>query len=77
MGAVGIYGLSVARPVLCWKEQTYSYDWESAGNWGQWVYMYRVWRDRSRAQELCKSRGGPLGLSVLTNLMVSVDVKQY
>ena len=28
-------------------------------------------------QELCESRGGRPGLSVLTNLMVSVDVKQY
>ena len=28
------------------------------------------------AQELCKSRGGRPGLSVLTSLMVSVDVKQ-
>ena len=30
-----------------------------------------------RAQELCESRGGRPGLSVLTSLMVSVDVKQY
>ena len=28
-------------------------------------------------QELCESRGGRPGLSVLTNLLVSVDVKQY
>ena len=28
-------------------------------------------------QELCESRGGHPGLSVLTSLMVSVDVKQY
>ena len=30
-----------------------------------------------RAQELCESRGGRPGLSVLTSLMVSVDVKLY
>ena len=30
-----------------------------------------------RVQELCESRGGCPGLSVLTSLMVSVDVKQY
>ena len=30
-----------------------------------------------RVQELCESRGGRPGLSVLTSLMVSVDVKQY
>ena len=28
-------------------------------------------------QELCESRGGRPGLSVLTSLMISVDVKQY
>ena len=28
-------------------------------------------------QELCESRGGRPGLSVLTSLMVSVDAKQY
>ena len=28
-------------------------------------------------QELCESRGGRPGLSVLNSLMVSVDVKQY
>ena len=28
-------------------------------------------------QELCESRGGRPGLSVLTSLVVSVDVKQY
>ena len=30
-----------------------------------------------RIQELCESRGGRPGLSVLTSLMVSVDVKQH
>ena len=34
-------------------------------------------KERVRAQELCESRGGRPGLSVLTSLMVSVDVKQY
>ena len=28
-------------------------------------------------QELCESRGGRPGLSVLTSLLVFVDVKQY
>ena len=28
-------------------------------------------------QELCESRGGRPGLSVLTSLLVSVDVKLY
>ena len=30
-----------------------------------------------RVQEPCESRGGRPGLSVLTSLMVSVDVKQH
>ena len=30
-----------------------------------------------RVQELCESRGGRPGLSVLTSLMVSVDIKQH
>ena len=29
------------------------------------------------AQEMCESRGGRPGLSVLTSLLVSVDVKLY
>ena len=33
--------------------------------------------DTVRAQEPCESRGGRPGLSVLTSLMVSVDVTQY
>ena len=38
------------------------------------VYIKRV---LSVLEELCESRGGRPGLSVLTSLMVSVDVKQY
>ena len=34
-------------------------------------------RERERVQELCESRGGRPGLSVLTSLTVSVDVKQH
>ena len=30
-----------------------------------------------RVQELCESQGGHPGLSFLTSLMVSVDIKQY
>ena len=46
-------------------------------SWGQ------LWKRRKnesgwiRVQELCESRGGRPGLSFLTSLMVSVDVKQY
>ena len=31
----------------------------------------------TRVQELCESRGGRPGLSVLTSLTVSVDIKQH
>ena len=43
------------------------------------LYVRSFWliRDALRVQELCESRGGRPGLSVLTSLMVSVDVKQY
>ena len=34
-------------------------------------------RELGIVQELCESRGGRPGLSVLTSLLVSVDVKQY
>ena len=33
--------------------------------------------EEDRVQELCESRGGRPGLSVLTSLTVSVDVKQH
>ena len=33
--------------------------------------------ERPPVQELCESRGGCPGLSVLTSLLVSVDVKIY
>ena len=40
--------------------------------------MNNVWMCfEIRVQELCESRGGHPRLSVLTSLMVSVDVKQY
>ena len=42
------------------------------------VYTYRYTvTTRIIAQELCESRGGRPGLSVLTSLLVSVDVKIY
>ena len=34
-------------------------------------------KERIRVQELCESRGGRPGLSVLMSLMISVDVKQH
>ena len=36
-----------------------------------------VWPSGHIVQELCESRGGCPGLSVLTSLLVSVDVKLY
>ena len=54
--------------------------------WGKVSQAYRSWCVRSVSQfqiqthivqELCESRGGRPGLSVLTNLLVSVDVKLY
>ena len=33
--------------------------------------------DTNSAQELCESQGGHPGLSILTSLMVFVNIKQY
>ena len=38
---------------------------------------YKVTKYLHIVQELCESRGGRPGLSVLTSLLVSVDVKLY
>ena len=61
--------------------------------WNVWVYtgnLHHTWILRERdltectlspiwiiVQELCESRGGHPGLSVLTSLLVSMDVKNY
>ena len=37
----------------------------------RYIYIYII------VQELCESRGGRLELSVLTSLLVSVDVKLF
>ena len=39
--------------------------------------MKIVARETTIVRELCESRGGRPGLSVLTSLLVSVDVKIY
>ena len=41
------------------------------------IYNYILHIQYTRVQELCESRGGCPGFSVLTSLMVSLDVKQY
>ena len=46
-------------------------------NWGFALNRHKETSSVSRVQELCESRGGRPGLSVLTSLTVSVDVKQY
>ena len=42
-----------------------------------WKSRWPSWAPHCIVQELCESRGGRPGLSVLTNLLVSVDVKNY
>ena len=39
--------------------------------------MLQIKLQTSEIKELCESRGGHPGLSVLTSLMVSVDVQQH
>ena len=43
----------------------------------QWLFGSTGGIKTHRVQELCESRGGRPGLSVLTSLLVSVDVKLY
>ena len=55
-------------------------DWGEYLLWGVCVFLiYACSLERSLVivQELCESRGGRPGLSVLTSLLVSVDVKLY
>ena len=46
---------------------------DTASTFIRWFLLYRV----VIVQELCESRGGRPGLSVLTSLLASVDVKIY
>ena len=50
-----------------------------AGKLSSFVFNWwtRDLHHRNIVQELCESRGGRPGLSVLTSLLVSVDVKLY
>ena len=41
------------------------------------IYILSLFPHLRIVQELCESRGGRPGLSVLTSLLVSVDVKLY
>ena len=41
------------------------------------LYKPQIMESCIRVQDLCESRGGRPGISVLTSLTVSVDVKQY
>ena len=65
---------------------------ELPAKWKTWVYgvcsaasvpvrrpiiIYYLHNSHVILQELCESRGGRPGLSVLTSLLVSVDVKNY
>ena len=41
------------------------------------VHLQQFWKMNDIVQELCESRGGRPGLSVLKSLLVSVDVRLY
>ena len=41
------------------------------------IIIIIIIKEKIIVQELCESRGGRPGLSVLTSLLVSVDVKIY
>jgi len=68
------YAANYRRPVTpeSFTGETYSLGWKNG------YYKGVVWNTLILiVQELCESRGGRPGLSVLTSLLVSVDVKQY
>ena len=70
------------REVISTQKMSYKYNKDqSYGNSPGMRVNIRVQKLRQRictfhiVQELCESRGGHPGLSVLTSLMVSLDVK--
>ena len=68
------YAANYRRPVTpeSFTGETYSLGWKNG------YYKGVVWNTLILiVQELCESRGGRPGLSVLTSLLVSVDVKLY
>ena len=50
---------------------------QRSGPNGSYISAFRESRAVVIVQELCENRGGRPGPSVLTSLLVSVDVKQY
>ena len=48
-------------------------------SWFLWMLstMFTYFASHKIVQELCESRGGRPGLSILTSLLVSVDIKLY
>ena len=59
-------------PERYWEESVYV-----CTNLAKYVNMVLNVHRNHIVQELCESRGGRPGLSVLTSLLVSVDVKIY
>ena len=51
--------------------------WVGWGGVGWDVYIAVAAKQGDIVQELCENQGGRRGLSVLTSLLVSVDVKLY
>ena len=51
--------------------------WRNGPRFDSFIMLLYVHTDHLIVQELCESRGGRPGLSVLTSLLASVDVKIY
>jgi len=68
-----LLNISISRP-CCWVLWMWT---EPRAISLVWVYKLLCFAYRHIVQELCESRGGRPGLSVLTSLLVSVDVKIY
>jgi len=70
VGQKGLKTESTWKPI--WPQ---ALDWPVEATESMDLHIRRSMTERDIVQELCESRGGRPGLSVLTSLLVSVDVK--
>ena len=79
MAPIGLHIMTYpAHALKCLACPPWPSAWSQLHTWGFRHYKRVMMGGKhSIVQELCESRGGRPGLSVLTSLMVSVDVKNY
>ena len=79
MGGVGVRGVSCSSGSACMRLCPDSFSLTPGLYEPQYVWIQPSVKPLANhvVQELCESRGGRPGPSVLTSLLVSVDVKEY